>query len=179
MAKNPNIIYFSLPEKTRLKLSDLSNGEESISLVAKRLLLSALGEDNDVSIPEDTAKTLGADIEELFRRIEIVENRPLKQFEILQRLTALENQLVRLNSLEVAVNDLAYLQNTPVETAIMIQKKPQPEPTVKAEITLTHTEAAKEFEKAVSTIKKWAKSPDQWPKGWIYDGDKQLWIKTA
>ena len=58
----------------------------------------------------------------------------------------------------------------------MIQKKPL-DP-VLAEITLDHIQASKEFEKALTTIKKWSADPNKWPEGWIFDGDKQLWVKT-
>jgi hypothetical protein len=63
------------------------------------------------------------------------------------------------------------------ETAIMIQKKPL-DPPVAAEITLTHEQAAEEFGRTTATVKKWANDPNKWPEAWIYDSDKNFWVKS-
>lgn len=93
-----------------------------------------------------------------------------------KRLSFLENQVKFMGgNMERLYKENRELK-THKETAIMIQK--QPLTATKTEITLTHAEAAKEFGKALATVKKWGKSPDQWPDGWIFDGDKQLWFKS-
>jgi hypothetical protein len=198
MAKNPNIIYFSLPEKTRQKLSDLGNGEESISLVAKRLLLSALGEDNEATIPDDTAKALGDRLQTIEQFLWDKDGLVNRQDQILpfvdsikddygDQLAKMGDRLAKIETLLEqkadtaltlkALNHLESAINSPQETAIMIQKKHLD--SVPTEITLEHADMAAEFDRTTATIKKWSKNPDHWPEGFIFDGDRQFWVKTA
>lgn len=96
----------------------------------------------------------------------------------LDHLCDLEN---RLSKIERAIAE------SPQETAIMMQKQPLPPAEIplktqialRTEIARTHEEVALAWEKSVSTVKRWAKDPDKWPEGWIYDGDRNFWVKPT
>lgn len=111
----------------------------------------------------------GDRLSNLENRIDIVENRPIKQFEILQRLDKIETAIAQKSPAPAPQPD----------TAIMIQKKLLELAPTPTEITLTHEEAAHEFERAARTVKGWANDPNKWPQGWIWDGDRQFWIKEV
>jgi predicted transcriptional regulator len=86
--------------------------------------------------------------------------------EIRERLSRLEE---RLEKLESAIAKTG-------QPAIMIQKQPLP---LAVEIQRTHEEAAQDWGKTLATVKRWAKDPDKWPEGWLYDGDKNFWVKEV
>lgn len=50
---------------------------------------------------------------------------------------------------------------------------------LRTEIARTHEEVALAWEKSVSTVRRWAKDPDKWPEGWLWDGDKNFWVKKV
>lgn len=82
------------------------------------------------------------------------------------RLTFLEE---RLEKLESAIAKTG-------QPAIMIQKQPLP---LVVEIQRTHEEVAQDWGKTLATVKRWAKDPNKWPEGWLWDGDKNFWVKEV
>lgn len=191
MAKYSNTIYFSLDKDSRDRLEALANENESIGLVAKRLILEMIGEPSQSSpLPPDIADRLsdlterlsdleGNALHNALGRFEAIESR-LEKLESLQRTIAavhsgyqLQND--RLNKLEAAIAKLSP-DPAPQETAIMIQKNPLPL-AIAPSVCLSHDQAAELFGKSPRTIKGWAKDPDRWPDGWIYDSDKNYWTK--
>ncbi|QHU99589.1 hypothetical protein [Synechocystis sp. CACIAM 05] len=83
-----------------------------------------------------------------------------------QRLSVLDR---RVSKLESAIAKTG-------QPAIMIQKQPLP---LAVEIQRTHEEAAQDWGKTLATVKRWAKDPDKWPEGWLWDGDKNFWVKEV
>lgn len=73
MPKNPNTIQFSLPREYLDKLKTLSENEESIGLVAKRLLLSSLSGESEKT------KFLSERLEILEKKIKSIEKKILSQ----------------------------------------------------------------------------------------------------
>jgi hypothetical protein len=63
------------------------------------------------------------------------------------------------------------------QTAILMPKKSDSEAIV-TEIAYSHEQAGREWQRNLATVKRWAKDPSKWPTGWIYDGDRQFWVKT-
>ena len=81
----------------------------------------------------------------------------------------------RLSALE---SRLSALEGDKQETAIMIQKRHSPAPVI-PEITYSHEQAATEWQRTTATVKRWASKPEKWPQGWLFDADKQFWVRTA
>ena len=68
MPKNPNTIQFSLPSKELEKLKEIADENESIGLVAKRLVLEAIG--SSIDKPIGNSK-----LESLEQRLRVIEEK--------------------------------------------------------------------------------------------------------
>jgi hypothetical protein len=234
MAKHSNTVYFSLDKDSRDRLESLAHPNESIGLVAKRLILEMIGDDRQSSpIPPDIGDRLsdlekqlahvteqtearfalcaqdGDRLGELSDRLEQLENNQglspddlerlsgilsrdylgdrldsvtehlrelaLRQIEIERAIAKLPPDLERrLGAIDDLLELVANFDPAPKsETAIMIQKRLP----AAAAVCLSHEQAAELFGKSPRTIKGWAKDPNKWPEGWLYDSDKNYWTK--
>ncbi len=196
-------IQFYLNEILTDVLLSKGNEGDSPHLIAKGLIEEILkGDRQSTPMPPD----LGDRLSDFEDRLEQVENQFLSPEDLERlagillrdyfgegwslfgdRLSALEKKIAilppdldrRLKILDDLITQIANFDPAPKETAIMIQKQPLPTPPTPTEITLTHEEAAREFQRTARTVKGWANDPDKWPEGWIYDGDRQFWIKEV
>ncbi|UAJ73749.1 hypothetical protein IQE94_05560 [Synechocystis sp. PCC 7339] len=183
MAKYSNTIYFSLDKEARERLESYSSDGESLGLTAKRLILDIIGGDRQSS---PMSPDLDDRLSELSDRLTSLEKRLIltEDGEKRDRLEKIEKHLdwakreildhrEKLKDLE---HQAHWGGDKPPETTIMIQKQPLP-PTM--EIMRTHEEAANDWGKSLATVRRWAKDPDKWPEGWLWDGDRNFWVKEV
>ena len=151
MPKSPNIIQFSLPTEVREKLEAMGSGE-SVALVAKRVLLEALG-DNPSAIAAPSSDAL-TEIQERLEKLEAQsgdrQNDDLTQ--ISDRLTNLERILL-------------------TEKTAKYYRTQQKMPT-----GLTHKEIAETIGSSERTMQRVAKEKERWPEGYHWSEESKKWF---
>jgi TolA-binding protein len=162
-------IQFRLPESYAGEIADYAVRGESQSQTVRRLLLDLLDGVKDSAPEPSSLDSLGDRLSALEKRMARMED-----FGIESRRGSFDNG-DRLSALE---NRLSALEGDKQETAIMIQKRHSPAPVI-PEITYSHEQAATEWQRTTATVKRWASKPEKWPQGWLFDADKQFWVRTA
>lgn len=192
------LVRFSIASPYVEILDEQREEGESIHQAAKRLISNLLEGDRQSSpMPPD-----------LGDRLESLERRVTDLWDESKDFSALSRSEERLDKIEASLEELGEkipdkgwnyvitkmadrikaLENSPQpETAIMVQKQPLPPAEIplktqialRPEIARTHDEVALAWEKSVATVKRWAKDPDKWPEGWLWDGDRNFWFKKG
>jgi DNA repair exonuclease SbcCD ATPase subunit len=104
MPKNENVIQFSLNTEQREKLKAIAIGDESIGLIAKRILLEAIGQETKPSQPVnrtylDEAIDWIENLEKKIDSIEVaIDCEHFPETTVSYRLTALEQKVKSLES---------------------------------------------------------------------------------
>lgn len=192
----------AIPSDFGDRLADLSERmaaiEGDLSDVTSGFSADDLGRLTQLLI-EDIKKELPPPSPDIGDRLESLERQVTDLWEESKDFSALSRSEERLDKIEASLEELGekipdkgwnYVittladrvkvleKLTKPETAIMVQKQPLP-PAPKTEITRTHEEAANDWEKSLATVKRWAKDPDKWPEGWLWDGDRNFWVKEV
>lgn len=183
-------IQISIPDSLAGELKDYSVRGESPSQTARRLLIDLLNNGLPEGIPQSVPQSVPDDLGDRLEKIE--RHLDWAKREILdgqKKIKEIDHDLYWGSSLafQEIKKDITWLKSTALnhpegdrlETAIMIQKKPLELAPTPTEITLTHDEAAGKWDKTPATIKRWAKDPDKWPDGWLWDSDRNFWVKPA
>jgi len=125
MPKNPNVIQFSLPVETRSKLEAMGNEGESLSLVAKRVLLDAL--DGGESTISSSSPDRLAELESKLEKLENIGSSviaPHALQKIGDRLDSFDNEIKRLSSREWVQDNRDFIVKTMDEKGIhLIQEQ--------------------------------------------------------
>ena len=172
MPKSPNIIQFSLPTEVREKLEAMGSGE-SVALVAKRVLLEALG-DNPSAIAAPSPDAL-AEIQERLEKLEAQSgDRPNDDLtQISYRLELLERDLDakgdRLSDLSTRLHQMELFLSDRPTLPPALPKKEMPQ-------GLTHKEIAAAIGSSERTMQRVAKDKERWPEGYHWSEESKKWF---
>jgi len=158
MPKSPNIIQFSLPTEVREKLEAMGSGE-SVALVAKRVLLEALGDNpSAIAAPSDAL----TEIQERLEKLEAQSgDRPDDLTQISYRLELLERDL------DAKGDRLSALENKMSDRPRLPKEMPQ---------GLTHKEIAAVIGSSERTMQRVAKEKERWPEGYHWSEESKKWF---
>ncbi len=190
MPKSPNIIQFSLPTEVREKLEAMGSGE-SVALVAKRVLLEALGDNpSAIAAPSSDALTeiqerlekleaqsgdrQNDDLTQISYRLELLERDldtkgdRLAKIEFVSALpgSTFEDLSQRIDKLCTRISQLEYERAT---ESPALPKKEIPQ-------GLTHKEIAAVIGSSERTMQRVAKEKERWPEGYHWSEESKKWF---
>ena len=174
MAKNPNLIQFTLPLEYREKLSALQKKETSPDLVAKRLITELLdGEASDPPSP------LSPDaLEEIRDRLNQLET---GQPEINETMTNLVERIENLEGWISSLRDDRALAKGSLgkfsDRLDALEKKGKVE-TAPREIPkgMTHKQIAEICDVSLYAVTKMAHDRSKWPEGYMWSDESKKWF---
>jgi hypothetical protein len=190
MPKSPNIIQFSLPTEVREKLEAMGSGE-SVALVAKRVLLEALG-DNPSAIAAPSSDAL-TEIQERLEKLEAQSgDRPNDDLtQISYRLELLERDLDTKGDRLAKIEFVSALPGSTFEdlsqridklctriSQLEYERATESPALPKKEISqgLTHKEIAAVIGSSERTMQRVAKEKERWPEGYYWSEESKKWF---
>ena len=172
MPKSPNIIQFSLPTEVRERLEAMGSGE-SVALVAKRVLLEALG-DNPSVIAAPSSDALA----ELSDRLDTLEeSQGHLNPDDLERLGKIISDQLGLKEIRDRLSDLSTRLH---QMELFLSDRPLPPTLPKKEMTqgLTHKEMAEKIGSSERTMHRVAKERERWPEGYHWSEESKKWFPS-
>ena len=196
MVKSPNNLQISVPLSIREKLQLMAVDNESVSLVAKRILLEALGENSEAStaIAPDALEEIRDRLNTLEKQWNIETGDRLNQLEdqlsvakkaitVMEEDDSLKNLVERIENLEGWISSLRddralakgslgkFSDRLDALEKGKVEAAPREIPK-----GLTHKEMSLICGDAPSVLGKLAKNRDRWPEGYMWSEESKKWF---